>query len=335
MNDYHRQSVEPQISDERHRIVMSHSLWNTLNSCPRRFEFTVLWNRTVLSEQAFAAEVGTALHECLQEYLRQKAEGYPRAESMVKGYLALLRYYPFKASHLQSTKTRDLGSTLLLAELMMKDPLWEEEEVIQLENKDWSIEIPFLINYPNLSFTSKNGEEFDFLFQGKIDLVTRNKTTGKVTVFDIKTTSLKKDSLEYAFTHSGQQVGYNQIVQKMLGIKKDSFTVRYAVYLFTSLGPDKELIEIEKTSEALNDYRENLRDIFTRLAGYIKVGFFPRINSGCMLWNRPCGYFPVCHRRDEKFISAWFAENGKPWNRIYKHAVIVSDAMQYSEGFAI
>jgi len=323
------------VNESTRLILLSHSLLNTYSFCPRKFEFTTIWNRTIPNENSYAADVGTALHEGLQEYLIAKKCGANFDTAQTKATLRFLKYFPWDGAKKQKTKTRSLGECLVLLDHMIKDPQWDDWEPMRLEGDNgYSVEVPFIIEYPEMDF-AKDGITYQFAYQGKIDLIVQNRKTKEVKTIDIKTTVLNKDSLEAEYYHSGQLVGYEQVARMMQSPENrqsnGQFSVTYAVYIFTPYGPDSANIVIEKARAALMDYEKNLYEMMYQIKRAIMNDFFPRTNRGCNIWGSACVYFPICKRRDKDYIHKWFNEHGEPWNRFYEHKVSITNPMEWEQ----
>jgi len=303
-------------------IYTSHSIDNTFESCPRKFEFLNFFDRRPPRDSGHAADVGTALHEGWQAFLIALAEGKSKGEAMQAGYLAVLIHYPWHSEAEQSTSVRSLENTVtMLREIMRRDE-WDHYELIQIDGR-WAVEVPFHIIHESLGTFefAATGETCQFVTQGKIDAILRHKITGRVACWDAKTTITPEDLIRSEYTWSGQQVGYGQVLQALMGESLQSFDVYYLVARFSASDPPHvQVIPFEKSEENVEDYWLDKIDRLQRMQRYATQGRFPRRNGSCNAYQHECSCFNICPSRDTETILMWFQTIGaveqqgyEPW----------------------
>lgn len=291
-------------------VLTSHSIDNTFDYCPRKFEFLNLYDKRPPRDSGFAASVGTALHEGVQAWLIARAEGQSKEYCIGAGYKALLVWYPWADENKQKTSTRDNHRTIAAFDEIISSHEWNDWELMRVDNGKWAVELPFLIRHTSIGeFTIKStGERALLCTQGKIDFILRHRLTGEVRTWDLKTTTLDSNLVRAEYTYSGQQVGYSHVVHAMLGIAPDKFSVWYMIARFSASEPAEiQPIEMYKEQDMIDDYWMAKIDRLARMRSYAEHGWFPRTNGGCHSWGHECPCFDICRSRDDKLIQQWFA----------------------------
>jgi hypothetical protein len=319
-------------------IVTSHSIDGTFESCERRFEFMHVWQQSPEGgTTGFAAEVGTALHEAIQAWARLAL--FPGRDRHAKnpiairaGLYALMRFWPWSLEtvSLQMSKAgikqRSLGEAILLFEQVIRNEFWESWELVNIGGFDLSIEVPWRINHASLGTFPLPAGEMGFLAtQGKIDFILRNRYTGEIRVFDLKTTVKDKRAHEAAFKFSGQGANYAMVISHALGYdwKQRGLSVSYLVANFASADGSEEasvnLYTYEYNAEIIQDLIDTKHERLIRMRDYAHRKWWPRRTHGCDSYGQPCPFMGICERRDEDFIKKWFAfENFEERSRIYE-----------------
>lgn len=306
-------------------LITSHSIDGTFESCPRRFEFRHLYQQVPLSEgMGLAAEIGTALHEAVQEWTRDY--------DVDKSNLTLLKWWPWRLEDARAESgmrdsSRTLGNSLLLLDAIRADAFWDEWEVATLPDGTPAIELPWRILHKSLgSFPHPiSGEPVWLATQGKIDWILRHKVDRhRYRVCDLKTTVMDSVAQEASFRFSGQAGQYGLVLAKAIGLdwQNEGMEVTYFVAEFAEFGlpevvPRSYFLEPEEVWDSIRTKNERLQ----RMIAMGIEGFFPRRSHGCTFYQKPCGFLDVCHRRDPAFLSQWFANDQdrfKTESRIYE-----------------
>lgn len=290
------------------KIITSHSLDNVFDYCPRKFEFLTLYSKRPKRESGYAANVGTALHDGMQAWLISRAEGNDEMTRTRDAYMAFLRAFPFADELEQTTKVRSFDNCVLMLYNMIRAPEWDDWELMWVDGKGWAVEVPFRVDHVSVGpVYIKDRNQYAILSsQGKIDMLMRHRATGQVKSVDIKTTVLGVDMIRSNYEFSGQQTGYSQVAHAMAGVNPDSFSVDYAVCIFTADGPQLKFVSIDKDSQDIDDYWLTKIDRLERIKRYAEQGWFPRTNGGCNSWGKECSMFDICHSRDTKMIQRWY-----------------------------
>lgn len=289
-------------------VLLSHSIDNVFDYCPRKFEFLNIFDKRPPRDSGFAAMVGTALHEGLQEWLISRANGLDAQRCRERAYFRLLMFYPWEEEYEQHTGTRSFDKTILALYRLINHPVWNEWELVKVGDR-WAVEVPFMIRHVSVGvFQLKmTGEWVQLATQGKIDFILRHKLTGKIKTMDLKTTILGPQVVRGEYTFSGQQVGYSNVLHAMLGIDVDHMEFDYLICRFSSEEePEVQLLPVVKHADQIEDYWLTKLDRLYRIKGYAEAGWFPRTNGGCHSWGTECSMLDICHSRDYDLIKDWF-----------------------------
>ena len=323
-------------------LRMSYSSGNVFESCPRKFELDKLYDHGRARDDAFAADVGTALHAGYQNYLVTQSEE--------KAIWAFLEKYPFKLEFMEQNDFRSCEASLATLEEMMvshsmgdykiaeiKRPLTlieKSENHLRYEQGNSllypeggmvvpAIEVPFEIRFEGIQLppTPKYPEGCGVSFVGYMDAIMRNLLTDMYRTTDIKThrDNINDRTAKYKF--DTQQVPYGIVVDHIAGKAQDSFEVLYYDCKIDILEPRVKLYSFLKRQSDIQEWLLSRVLQLQAMQRYAEMDFFPRTSGGCMFYNRPCRYLEPCMSRDQKVLNDWFTlgkdeakpENWEPW----------------------
>ena len=127
-------------------LRVSYSSLNTFESCPRKFEFSKLFDRRPWTGEEFAAAVGTALHKGYQEYLVSNDRD--------KALWAMAKAYPHELEwtvEASKAEPRSLAACAITLDAMIDSDAMNEWEVAQIKNPQGeivpAIEVPYEIRF--------------------------------------------------------------------------------------------------------------------------------------------------------------------------------------------
>lgn len=317
--------LDDALTVERKYFVTSHSIDGTFESCPRRFEFMYLYQRRPASEpRGLAADVGTALHEAVQEWTRTR--------DLDIASVTLLRWWPWKLEQQRNEmgKTdhkRTIGNALLLLERIVNHPFWDEWEVAKLPDGSFAIELPWRINHISLGTIPHpvTGEPYYLATQGKIDWILQHKIQrNRFMATDLKTTILDEPAQQASFRFSGQAGHYGLVLAHAIDLPwhKLGLEVTYFVGEFGDHGePETNPLHHELEPEEVYDSIEGKNERLRRMIAMGTAKFWPRRSHGCAFYGTPCGFLDICHRRDPKWLDMWFRfdhDTFKEESRVYE-----------------
>lgn len=293
-------------------IRLSHSTLQTLESCPRKFEFSKLY-QNAKHEDSLASAFGTALHIGFQEYLT--SGDYNRA------VYRMMLAYPWEYGE-SAMKDRSAEGALALLDEMIKQFPSERYELAFIADSEGNpipcTEVPFRIRFrewPHIDQTALADaglrKPIAITYVGYMDLVLHDKLEDKYIVVDIKTTSDRLEDMSPKYKFSDQTVPYGLVLNKLLGISEDELEVGYYVAKPNITNPVVQFYKFYKSSEDLSDWASGMAMTLRQLESYVGCQFFPRTRSGCSFFGRTCPYFDYCHDRDSKRTQLQLAFAGE------------------------
>lgn len=300
-------------------IRLSHSTLQTLESCPRKFEFSKLYQNPH-HEDSLAAAFGTAIHRGFQEYLI--------SGDYDKAVFAMMLEYPWELGE-SPMKDRSAEGGLALLDEMIKQFPAEKYELAYLDDSGTPlpcVEVPFRLVFDELCklvLTARDEpnerclvKEVDVNYVGYMDLILHDKFDDKFIVIDIKTTSDRLEDLSPKYKFSDQTVPYGLVLNKLMGLELDELEVGYLVARPSLTSPKVELYKFYKSKEDLADWARGMLMTLNNLSRAVSLGYFARTRNGCSFFGRTCPYYQYCHDRDNKRTQLQLAYDGemKPAN---------------------
>ena len=319
-----------ELSDPTEYLSLSYSSLNLADTCMRKFEFNKLYPRRPRDSDAFAADVGTALHHGYQDFLVN--------QDLEKAIWELMKSYPYGSEFYQRTDERSLEACISTLEEMTHDANMTEWEIINIKrpltnaereaNNDSfnrfgppifdesgvvvpAIEVPFALRLKGIVLPDGRGVEFT----GFMDAALRHRATGDVRTMDIKThrRTLVDATPKYKF--DGQQVPYGIVLEHLTGNPVEEFEVLYLDTYIDLVTPRVQLYPFRKDPDDLQEWLVNTVLQVQRIQRAAEMDYFPRTNGGCMSWNRPCYFLDVCESRDKEAITEWMLMGEAPEQR--------------------
>lgn len=297
-------------------LKVSYSSLNTFASCNRKFEFDKLYpRRERVFEDFYAADVGKALHAAFQDYLIHNDKEL--------AVWVLIQTFPFEAEFNQTNDYRSFDAALSVLELMFDNAKMTEYELAKIRRPNTpeeitlgltdgvvvpAIEVPFEIRFNGITLPDGRG----ISFIGYIDAIMRSHMSGMFRTLDIKTTRAHTPDATPKFKFDTQQVPYGIIVDHVAQGAVDSFEVLYLDCYVDLLDPDVKLYPFTKTRTDIQEWCTNKLLQFQSIERYMSANYFPRTDSGCMFWNKPCRYLEPCISRDRDALTDWFLLGEEP-----------------------
>lgn len=285
-------------------LRISYSSSNLFESCARKFEFNKLYPRRARDPDQFAATVGTCLHRGTQDYM---ANG--NADSAL---WQMMLGYPYLDEFSQTKDDRSLEACVsTLDEILYKLDM-SEWELMTIKRPDGlvvpAVEVPFEIRLKGITLPDGRG----VAFVGFMDAAMRHLGTDVVRTLDIKThrNNLQDATPKYQF--DTQQVPYGICLEHIQGNPVDEFEVLYLDCYVDVLSPRVNLYPFKKDRTDMQEWLMNAVMRAQRIQQFMEMDYFPRTESGCLAWNRPCYFLPVCASRDRQAIEEWLLMGEAP-----------------------
>lgn len=296
-------------------LRMSYSSGNTFESCARRFELDKLYEHPRKRDDAFAADVGTALHAGYQNYLV--------TQDRDAAIWAFMQKYPFKLEFMEQNDYRSCEASLATLEEMILSTSMSDYVLAEIKRPNTAaeieagltggvvvpaIEVPFEIRFEGIVLppTPKYPKGCGVAFTGYMDAIMRNLLTDMFRTTDIKThrDNVKDRTAKYKF--DSQQVPYGIVVDHVAGVPVDQFEVLYYDCKIDIIEPQVKLYNFLKRRSDIQEWLLTRVMQFQDIARYAEADFFPRTSGGCMFYNRACRYLEPCISRDQVVLNQWF-----------------------------
>lgn len=271
-------------------LVLSHSLRGDLMKCPRKFALNRLIDTTEYEQDTYAADVGTALHIGVQNYVQFR--------NAKRALVTMLNAFPYDAEYAparQGRTDRGLESVISVFYNFIESFQWDEYDCVQLcfEGKETlvpGVEISFAIELLNTGFL------IPVYYMGHIDLLLQHKVTGEISVFDLKTTRRRDKFLEASWKHDQQTVPYGIVLSALTQKSVSEFNTHYLVGYIDVSEPKVVDFPVFHDAVSMNNWVVGLAAELIQLRYFEKVGF-PRTYSGeyCVNYGHPCSYSDLCN----------------------------------------
>lgn len=301
----------------REYLKVSYSSLNLADTCMRKFEFNKLYPRRARDRDAFAADVGSALHHGYQDYLIHENE--------TSAVWALMRDYPYIGEFSQRTEDRSLEACISTLDEMMAEAKMTEWELVTMKRPDGltvpAIEVPFEIRLKGIDLPDGRG----VAVTGFMDAALRHRGHGGIRTMDIKTHRRTLEDATAKYKYDGQQVPYGIVLEHVVGNSIEDFEVLYLDSFVDLLAPRVQLYQFRKDSTDIQEWLMNTVLRVQRIQQAMQMDYFPRTDGGCMNWNRPCYFLDVCEIRDREAITDWLMGNEEPEHRVEEIPWIVAE----------
>lgn len=310
-------------------LRVSYSSLNTYASCPRKFEFHKLYPRpNRQDEDYYSAEVGKALHAGFQQFLMTGSDE--------KAIWSFMQAFPYELEFNQENDYRNFDAALSTLEAMFEETHLGEYELAQIRRPNTAvesaaglsggvvvpaIEVPFEIRFRGLTLPDGRG----VAFIGFIDAIMRQHLTGAFRTWDIKTSRWKLNDATGKYKFDTQQVPYGIVVDHVAQGEVDSFEVMYFDCYIDICDPVVKLYSFNKTQDDVREWVTGKVLQFQQISQFMKMGFFPRTDGGCLFYNKPCKYLEPCQSRDKDSLTEWFLLGEPPAEEKLTTPWIVAD----------
>lgn len=274
------------------KLVLSGSNINTFNGCEKYFQFS----RGFLNPKrpsGHAADVGTCIHEVLQNYVVTQDRQLALQE--------IIKHYPMHSDDTNSAKTRSLEATYITANAMIdsyhtKWPTdYQKSEVCQIQVGDKSIpttELRFEIFIEQTVLP-----EFDVYIAGAIDLIMYAPFLDTYFVCDIKTHGTKIPTvIQEKFEFANQCLPYSLVLSQIAQQSISNFEVLYWTGLVSQTceaEKDVQIIPYQKNQSHVETFILDFYKVLRKIRMTLDIGF-SRNSNHCIQWNSVCSYKDAC-----------------------------------------
>lgn len=297
---------------------LSYSSLLTLHSCPRKFQLYKL--QVGGAEDSESDSLTFAFGHLVGDGIQLALKGLTEDQVVWKLFLS---WKPDLLSNNEKQKKSfflgifavqkfilTLESSLLYGYDLVYIPYTDSEN--GKESVKPACELSFKILFPD-----------GFEFRGHVDAVLQHKTTKKILVLEVKTTSSASINIAQ-YKNSAQAVGYSVVLDHIFP-ELSSYDVLYLPYKTKTLEYEPLLFTKSYLQRALW-IQELLLDIET-IRLYETTGVFPMRGESCFQWYRECEYFTVCTLKTEYLTQPPQKESEKEPKKepVYDYTLHIKD----------
>lgn len=257
------------------KIRLSHSALDTLHTCERMFQLDRLLVGDNQKMDYPDTVFGKAWGEAVASYLVNQDQD--------KAIFSLfLAYTPLLETE---KKNLELAIFLFMRAILELDKILQDWEVVSFNGKP-AVELSFRLDIDDM-----------FYYVGYVDIVLKNRWTGRVAVLDNKTTGLLLHDLSPLYKNSGQLLGYSIVLDHICGEENTEYDVLYFVGQLARnrfLDSNCKLLSFSKNLQDRLHWFITLGLDVQHLTEMVGMGVFPQRGSSCLQYMKPCKHFGTC-----------------------------------------
>lgn len=273
----------------RHWNVTSYSQLEEFHRCPRYFQLQ---------------KHGAANQSITEELLREESVHFAFGHAVGAGAADFLHYRDVDKAKLTAMlawsadffaeipkKKKNIWGALLAVDCLAASisDLLDEWEVLVLPNGQPAIEVSLSLHCGN-----------DFKHYLHLDIAMRNKRSGRIGVFDVKTHGFDRPEAAI-YQNSSQTVSYSIVLQAALQEEIHEYEVFYLTYSSTERQWDilpftKNMVEQAEAVKDLLLTQQHIRE-------YEELNFYPKRGQSCFDYFRRCRYFGECDSTPAEGLS--------------------------------
>jgi hypothetical protein len=254
---------------------LSHSAIKTLGLCERKFQLERILSGQKEHEDYPATVLGKAWGAAVASY-------FVHQDQDKAIYDLWLSYYPRLED---DVRTQEVAINMLVASFGEIDSLLQDWEVWHVEGKP-AVELSFRLNLDS-----------SYYFVGYVDIVLKNRYTGRAAVLDVKTTGLKLFDLSPVYQNSPQCIGYSIVLDQIMGEE----LAEYDVFYFSGqLGSGNGFSPIIKSYVFPKTLQDRLHWFISlgmdvkHLEDMAEMNVYPQRGDNCLQYKKPCKHFGTC-----------------------------------------
>lgn len=265
-------------------IRLSYSALDTFLTCERMFQLDKLLEGAPEKEDYPATVFGKAFGEGVATYLLTQ-------DATKSLFAAWKAYWPILED---DKRTEEILLNLLLVAFPKLDDMLMDWEVAFFNGKP-AVELSFRLNDLGTQ------KEHNIYFVGYVDIVLKNRWSGRYAILENKTTGLGLYDLDPLYKNSGQALGYSIVLDRIAGEENAEYDVIYLIGQLSTrsesgkFSPKVHVKTYPKTLQHRLNWFISLGMDVARLEQMLELGVFPMRGSSCLQYMRPCKHFGVCN----------------------------------------
>jgi hypothetical protein len=275
------------ITLHRHKNVSSNSILQSLHACPRRFVLEKLQandkeasgvERPLNVDFVFGHSVGAGVAAYL-------AFDKNLSYALYATFLSWYGNFDLGKEDYNHRKKKTIERAILAVEIFAHwwDTNHDEWEIFRLPDGRPAVELSFCVDLGKTKYF------------GHIDLVLRNKRTGRIAIGENKTTGFTNPH-PAVYQNSGQAVGYALVLDKIVGDLAE-YDVLY--YAYSAPGEEWHHFPFHKTTAAKLEWVQDRLIDAGHIEQYFQLEHFPKNGGSCFQFNRACQFFGECDLVDK------------------------------------
>jgi Holliday junction resolvase-like predicted endonuclease len=259
----------------RYHNVTSYSQRSILHRCPRKFQLAK-YRAAEDNSRDFALP---NLHFCFGHAVGAGAQNYLLTKDLNQAIFNGMMAWRADFTERWDKKKKSLWEAVIAIEKFAECTFLDDWELLILPNGKPAIELSF-------SLHADNG----FKDYGHIDIVLKNKYTGKLAILELKTEGGTEPE-EAKYANSNQALGYGVMLDAVFPGLTD-YTVLYCVYSATSR--EWALLPFDKTTTHKAEWVKDLLLDHGLMQTYESIRFYPKRGESCYDFRTRCEFFGEC-----------------------------------------
>lgn len=276
----------------RYRNVVSNSILSSLHSCPRRFVLEKIkahsmqeleLEETPNIDFVFGHAVGAGV-QCYLAFERNRDYG------LFAMFVAWRFNFDLGKEDYNTRKKKTLETAVIAVEKFHHwwEGNFDEWEIYRLPDGRPAVELSFCVDFGKAKYF------------GHIDLILRNRRTGRIAIGENKTTGYTNPN-PALYQNSSQAIGYALILDLVVGELAD-YDVLY--YAYSAPSEEWHHFPFAKTAAMKLEWiQDRLIDI-GHMQQYYQLQHFPKQGASCFQFNRQCQFFGTCDLVDTEKLAA-------------------------------
>lgn len=153
---------------------------------------------------------------------------------------------------------------------------------------------------------------------GYVDAVLQHVETGMSVVLEGKTTGLRGDNIDPLYQNSSQGLGYSTVLDSITQ-GASSWTVLYLIFQFAqpNIIPSLHIRPYKKSLRDRLEWLINLRYQYEQILSYYAIDYWPKRESGCMFYSKPCQYFGLCDLESMQNLEEAYITKEPEWDFVF------------------
>lgn len=274
----------------RHKNVVSNSILQSLHACPRRF---ILEKVSANSKADAGVEPTPNIDFVFGHAVGAGVQTYLAFDGNLEFalYATFLSWrYKWELGHedYNTRKKKTIERAVIAVEMFAHwwKGNFDEWEIYRLPDGRPAVELSFCIDFGKTKYF------------GHIDLILRNKRTGRIAIGENKTTGFTNPH-PAVYQNSGQAIGYALVLDKVVGELAD-YDVMY--YAYSATGEEWHHFPFAKTAAMKMEWVQDRLIDAGHIEQYHQLQHFPKNGGSCLQFNRPCQFFGECDLVDKQQV---------------------------------